>query len=126
MPEAAQTDSSSRCRGQIDIPTSNKGATIVDMNCNASAVTDAKPGAKRQPSMSRRHCRAIYSLSIGRAASAITVASAIDACHLRMRRAYKPEKGQRHTDSTWSKTNRLFHTSVPCVHTSVACGRGHI
>ena len=63
----------------------------VNANCDASTMTDANPRAKWQSAMSRCHCRAIYSPSTGCATSAITVASAVDACHLCMRSAHKQD-----------------------------------
>jgi hypothetical protein len=88
MPDAIQTDRSGRCRGQINIPTPDKGAAIVNANCNASTVTNANPRSEGQSAMSRRHCCAIYSLTIGRGTSTMTVAPAIDARHLCVRSAY--------------------------------------
>ena len=67
-------------------------ATFVIANRDASAVTDANARAEWQPAMCCRHCRTIYSFSIGCGTSAITIASAVDACHLCMRNTYKPER----------------------------------
>jgi len=88
-PGTTQTNGSGRRRGQINIPTLNPRAAIVNANCDASTVTDTNVRAKRQSAMSRCHCRAIYSLPIGCATSAITVTSAVDACHLCMCSARK-------------------------------------
>src|SRR6516225_1115553 len=41
MPDAIQSYSSGSCRGQINIPTPDKGAAIVNANRDASPVTDA-------------------------------------------------------------------------------------
>ena len=56
MPDAIQTNSSGRRRGQINIPTLDPRAAIVNANCDASTVTDANVRAKWQLAMSRRHC----------------------------------------------------------------------
>jgi hypothetical protein len=56
MPGAIQTNSSSRRRGQINIPTPDPGAAVVNANCDASTVTDANVRAKWQSAMSRCHC----------------------------------------------------------------------
>jgi len=56
VPGAIQTNSSGRRRGQINIPTLDPRAAIVNANCDASTVTDANVRAKWQSAMSRRHC----------------------------------------------------------------------
>jgi hypothetical protein len=91
MPDAGQTNSSGRCRGQINIPTPDKGAAIVNANSDAAPVTDANPRAKWQSAMSRCHCSTIYSLSIGCTTSAIAAPSTVDACHIGLANAHKPE-----------------------------------
>ena len=88
MPDAIQTDRSGRCRRKVNIPTPDKGTAIVDANYDASTVTDPNPRSKGQSAMSRRHFCATYSLTIGRATSTVTVASAIDARHLCVRSAH--------------------------------------
>ena len=112
-PSATQTNSSARRGGQINIPTMNPGAAIVDANCDTSSVTDANARAKWQSAMSRRHRGTIYPLPIGCATSAIAIASAVDACHLCMRNTHKTEQHQRRTNGSALQPNINWHTSSP-------------
>src|SRR5215472_13880776 len=112
-PSATQTNSSARSGSQIDIPTPNPGATIVDADCDTSTVTDPNARAKWQSAMSRRHRGTIYPLPIGCATSAITIASAVDACHLCMCNVHKAEQHQHDTNGSALQINGNLHTSSP-------------
>ena len=55
--------------------------SVVDLNGDASVVTDPDERAERQRAMRIGHCSAIQSLAVSGAVAAETIASAVDACN---------------------------------------------
>jgi len=52
------------CRRQIDVPTSDPWAAIINTNCHTSAMTDHNKRAERQGTMRGRKSRAIQALTV--------------------------------------------------------------
>ena len=66
------------CRRQIDVPTSNPWAAIINTNCHTSAMTDHNKRAERQGTMRGRKSRAIQALTVCGSVTTETITPAVD------------------------------------------------
>ena len=65
-------------RRQIDVPTSNPWAAIINANCHTSAMTDHNKRAERQGTMRGRESRAIQALTVCGSVTTETITPAVD------------------------------------------------
>src|SRR3974377_2422722 len=66
------------CRRQIDVPTSNPWAAIINTNCHTSAMTDHNKRAARQGTMRGRKSREIQAPPVWVWMTTETITPAVD------------------------------------------------
>jgi hypothetical protein len=115
-----QTDGPRRSGRQIDVPATHERPTVIDPHDYATAVANSNKRPERQGTVCRSHCRTIETFSVGGAAAAKAVTTAIDAGHFRTRNLAEQQRTQQqkqfrtaNEQSAHIATSAFFEPSWP-------------